>query len=106
MLGRRQDFNPGPGQGRVASRGFPGRRIARDVAALFGPAESVRGRSCDPDGRDLKPTRSAPRSPQVDTTRFRPSGFFAFRTPLLPFDELLAWGEGLQAPGRAAQDPA
>jgi thiopeptide-type bacteriocin biosynthesis protein len=35
-----------------------------------------------------------------------PSGFFAFRTPLLPFDELLAWGEGLAAPGRAAQDPA
>src|SRR5262249_14753665 len=28
---------------------------------------------------------------------FVPSGFFALRTPLLPFDELLAWGEGLQA---------
>lgn len=26
-----------------------------------------------------------------------PSGFFALRTPLLPFDELLAWSEGLQA---------
>ncbi len=29
---------------------------------------------------------------------FVPSGFFAFRTPLLPFDELLGWGEGLEAP--------
>jgi lantibiotic biosynthesis protein len=27
---------------------------------------------------------------------FAPSGFFAFRTPLLPFDELLAWSEGLK----------
>jgi thiopeptide-type bacteriocin biosynthesis protein len=42
----------------------------------------------------------------VDRTRFRPSGFFAFRTPLLSFDELLAWGEGLDAPGHAAQDTA
>lgn len=29
---------------------------------------------------------------------FRPSGFFAFRTPLLPFSDLLAWSEGVQAP--------
>src|SRR5438105_540838 len=27
-----------------------------------------------------------------------PSGFFALRTPLLPFDELLAWSDGLEAP--------
>src|SRR4051812_49195195 len=27
-----------------------------------------------------------------------PSGFFAFRTPLLPFDALTAWSEGLTAP--------
>src|SRR5262245_41139129 len=26
-----------------------------------------------------------------------PSGFFVLRTPLLPFDELLAWTEGLSA---------
>jgi thiopeptide-type bacteriocin biosynthesis protein len=26
----------------------------------------------------------------------QPSGFFAWRTPLLPFDELLAWSEGLE----------
>jgi thiopeptide-type bacteriocin biosynthesis protein len=26
-----------------------------------------------------------------------PSGFFVMRTPLLPFDELLAWSDGLQA---------
>jgi thiopeptide-type bacteriocin biosynthesis protein len=37
--------------------------------------------------------------------RFGPSGFFALRTPLLPFDELLAWGEDLEAPA-AADDPA
>lgn len=28
---------------------------------------------------------------------FKPSGFFVLRTPLLPFDELLQWGEGLGA---------
>lgn len=31
-------------------------------------------------------------------TAFTPSGFFAFRTPLLPFDELLRWSAGLLAP--------
>ncbi len=29
---------------------------------------------------------------------FAPSGFFALRTPLLPFDELTAWSEGLESP--------
>ncbi len=29
---------------------------------------------------------------------FRPAGFFALRTPLLPFEELGRWGEGLEAP--------
>lgn len=29
----------------------------------------------------------------------RASGFFVLRTPLLPFDELVAWGEDLEAPG-------
>jgi thiopeptide-type bacteriocin biosynthesis protein len=29
---------------------------------------------------------------------FTPAGFFAFRTPLLPFEELEAWSEGLEAP--------
>src|SRR4051812_17081272 len=36
---------------------------------------------------------------------FTASGFFAFRTPLLPFDELQAWGDGLEAP-TAVDDPA
>lgn len=31
-------------------------------------------------------------------TQFVSSGFFALRTPLLPFDELLLWNEGLEAP--------
>jgi lantibiotic biosynthesis protein len=33
-----------------------------------------------------------------------PSGFFVLRTPLLPFTEVLAWGQGLQAPA-VAEDP-
>jgi thiopeptide-type bacteriocin biosynthesis protein len=35
---------------------------------------------------------------------FIPSGFFALRTPLLPFDELLAWSDGLEA-ASADDDP-
>jgi hypothetical protein len=34
-----------------------------------------------------------------------PSGFFAMRTPLLPFDELLVWSDGLEA-ASAGADPA
>src|SRR5258706_15608077 len=33
-----------------------------------------------------------------------PSGFFVLRTPLLPFTEVTAWGDGLQAPA-AVDDP-
>jgi thiopeptide-type bacteriocin biosynthesis protein len=29
---------------------------------------------------------------------FAPAGFFVWRTPLLPLDDLLAWSEGLEAP--------
>ncbi|MGI9166898.1 MAG: lantibiotic dehydratase [Pyrinomonadaceae bacterium] len=39
------------------------------------------------------------------TLTFKPSDFFAFRTPLLTFQELLSWGEGLEAPA-ALDDPA
>jgi len=28
---------------------------------------------------------------------FIPAGYFAFRTPLLPFDELQSWSDGLEA---------
>ena len=42
--------------------------------------------------------KAAPESP------FTPAGFFSFRTPLLPFEELEAFGEGLEAPA-AAGDP-
>src|SRR5262249_14698329 len=35
---------------------------------------------------------------------FAPSGFFAFRTPLLPFDTLEAWSAGLEA-ADAVDDP-
>ena len=37
---------------------------------------------------------------------FRPSGFFVFRTALLPFDELLAWSAGVLAPQAAGGDAA
>lgn len=37
-------------------------------------------------------------------TSYEPSGFFAFRSPLLPFDELEAWSEGLEA-SRSLEDP-
>lgn len=36
--------------------------------------------------------------------KFRPAPFFVLRAPLLPFDELEAWAEGLAAPA-AAGDP-
>ena len=35
---------------------------------------------------------------------FVASGFFALRTPLLPFDEFLAWSEGLEA-SASVNDP-
>ena len=40
--------------------------------------------------------RSDQKKPE-NMERFAPSGFFVLRTPLLAFDELLAWGEGLEA---------
>ena len=33
----------------------------------------------------------------ADASVFEPSGFFAFRSPLLPFDEMEAWSAGLEA---------
>src|SRR5581483_6382808 len=33
-------------------------------------------------------------------TDYLPSGFFVLRTPLLPFDELVGWGQGAEAPAR------
>ncbi len=35
---------------------------------------------------------------------FTPSGFFAFRTPLYPYEELEAWGAGLASPGVSVDD--
>jgi len=43
-------------------------------------------------------------SHQIPRGDFGPSGFFALRTPLLPFDELVAWSEELQA-AAAGDDP-
>jgi lantibiotic biosynthesis protein len=36
--------------------------------------------------------------------QFAPSGFFVLRTPLLPFEEMTAWSEGLEAVG-SLRDP-
>ena len=44
-------------------------------------------------------------SEQARSIDIIPSGFFALRTPLLPFDELLAWSDGLEA-SSASNDPA
>src|SRR5215218_320348 len=38
--------------------------------------------------------------------RYTPSGFFVLRTPLLPFDELAAWSEGLEAVGSLGDSQA
>jgi thiopeptide-type bacteriocin biosynthesis protein len=38
--------------------------------------------------------------------QFTPSGFFVLRTPLLPFEELTAWSEGLEAVGSLADSQA
>jgi hypothetical protein len=43
-------------------------------------------------------------SEQAPSSDIIPSGFFALRTPLLPFDELLTWSDGLEAPS-AGDDP-
>jgi len=34
-----------------------------------------------------------------DGQQFAPSGFFVLRTPLLPFEDMVAWSEGLEAVG-------
>lgn len=38
--------------------------------------------------------------------QFSPSGFFVLRTPLLPFDEMVAWSEGAEAVGALDDLPA
>lgn len=43
-------------------------------------------------------THRPDQSPAANTSGCAPAEFFAFRTPLLPFDTLLTWGEGLSAP--------
>ncbi|HYI07733.1 MAG TPA: lantibiotic dehydratase [Thermoanaerobaculia bacterium] len=42
---------------------------------------------------------------RLDGADFEPAGFFLLRTPLLPFDELAAWGARLRAP-EAVHDTA
>jgi thiopeptide-type bacteriocin biosynthesis protein len=42
--------------------------------------------------------------PPASDSAYEPAGFFVFRTPLLSFDELEAWSEGLEG-GSALDDP-
>src|SRR5262249_34500324 len=49
--------------------------------------------------------RGVSMSDQALANASAPSGFFALRTPLLPFDELLAWSDGLEAASQCG-DPA
>jgi thiopeptide-type bacteriocin biosynthesis protein len=44
--------------------------------------------------------------PAIAAIAAEPSGFFAFRTPLLPYEELEAWSCGLQAPAAVLEGPA
>ncbi|HYH45422.1 MAG TPA: lantibiotic dehydratase [Thermoanaerobaculia bacterium] len=48
------------------------------------------------------PTATPAAASRPAAPAFVPSGFFAFRSPLLPFDDLDAWSEGLEA-GAAAE---
>jgi thiopeptide-type bacteriocin biosynthesis protein len=45
-------------------------------------------------------------SEQSSRPRLEPRGFFVLRTPLLPFDELVAWSEGLEAAGAGPHERA
>ena len=47
----------------------------------------------------MLPTPSAQADDKPREFPFAPSGFFVLRTPLLPFDELDRWGQGLESPG-------
>jgi thiopeptide-type bacteriocin biosynthesis protein len=48
---------------------------------------------------------AAPNRPSI-ALDFAPSGFFVFRTPLLPFEEIEAWSADLTAPAATAADTA
>lgn len=53
--------------------------------------------------RDAVSPPGAPGAGGGEQRRLVPSGFFALRTPLLPFDDLRRWGEGLEAPAAVDQ---
>ncbi|MEP7009820.1 MAG: lantibiotic dehydratase [Acidobacteriota bacterium] len=48
-------------------------------------------------------SRDKDKSKTASEFPFAPSGFFAFRTPLYPYEELEAWGAGLASPGTSAE---
>jgi len=48
-------------------------------------------------------SREKDKSKTASEFPFAPSGFFAFRTPLYPYEELEAWGAGLASPGTAVE---
>ncbi len=48
-------------------------------------------------------SREKEKSKSASEFPFAPSGFFAFRTPLYPYEELEAWGAGLASPSTSAE---
>ena len=48
-------------------------------------------------------SREKDKSKSAAEFAFAPSGFFAFRTPLYPYEELEAWGAGLVSPATSAE---
>jgi thiopeptide-type bacteriocin biosynthesis protein len=50
----------------------------------------------------IRPSAMESVKKQGDWPRFHTSGFFVLRAPLLPFDDLLAWSGGLEAPSSQA----
>src|SRR4030095_2993827 len=86
-----------------------GRLSGRFASAPAHRANGLRSRRahCAPPRRGPR-SRHGPRTAACGLKRqlpnewapmnFAASGFFALRTPLLPFDEFLAWSDGLKAP--------
>src|SRR5215213_3284398 len=94
--GTRASGNGGPGPAPNWSREPPGSPWS---CWLRPPPSSPPGTGCS-----WSRPRSLIRARQVTERdkagqRYTPSGFFVLRTPLLPFEEMAAWGEGLEAVG-------
>ncbi len=80
----------------IASKTYPLPQPSATAGAKFDKSyTALTDYNCLPMSKDTRPLLPA----------FRPSGFFAGRTPLLPIEELSAWNAGLEA-ADPALDPA